>query len=405
MKQPPRTDILSYDSSPNINSLRCCSRCISDTSIPGIQFDDRGICNFCKAHDELEKLYPLNEIGQKKLNHLLDKIRSKGKNKKYDCIVGVSGGTDSTYCLYLAKKFGLRPLAVHLDNGWDTEIAQDNIKKVTTKLGVELKTVSCNWEEFKDLQVSFLKASVSDAEIPTDIAIAGVLYRVAVEEGIHYVLNGHSFRAEGLSPTGWTYMDGKYIKSIFKRFGKTTLENFPNLTIYEMFYYTIIKRIRVVPLLAYINYSKEESKKILADELDWTYYGGHHFESIYTRFVITNLLLKKFKIDKRIVEYSAYVRSGHMTREQALEVIKEAIPEDKEIAEYCRDKLGFTAEEFEAIWSSEPRTFLDYPTYFPIIKMMGFPIKIACRLGLLPHIFYQKYFNWDYRALKTHYSR
>jgi len=304
----------------------------------------------------------------------------------------------------MAKKLGLRPLAVHLDNGWDSDIAINNIKKAVTKLNVDLKTVTCDWEEFKDLQISFLKASVSDAEIPTDIAIISVLYRVAAEEGIHYVFNGHSFRVEGLSPTGWTYMDGRYIKSVHKRFGKTKLKSFPNLTISDLFYYVLVKRIRVVPLLAYINYSKEDSKKVLEKELDWTYYGGHHFESIYTRFVITNLLLKKFKIDKRIVEYSAYIRSGQMTREQALKAIKEAPLEDKDIAEYCRNKLGLTTEEFERILSSEPKTFLDYPTYYPIIKALRVPIKLACMLGLLPQIFYEKYFNWDYQALKNYYS-
>lgn len=385
------------------NNRKICSRCISDTSIPGIRFDERGVCNFCEAHDELEKQFPLDESGQQRLNQILDKIKSKGRNKKHDCIIGVSGGTDSTYCLYLAKELGLRPLAVHLDNGWDSDIAVNNIKKAVTKLGVDLKTVTCDWEEFKDLQIAFLKASVPDAEIPTDLAIISVLYRVATEEDVHYVLNGHSFRAEGLSPTGWTYMDGRYIKSVHKRFGTTTLKSFPNLTISDLLYYVFVKRIRVVPLLAYINYSKEDSKKVLKKELDWTYYGGHHFESIYTRFIITNLLVKKFNIDKRIVEYSAYIRSGQMTRERALEAMKENLPEDEDIAEYCRNKLGLTTEEFEGILSSKRKTFLNYPTYFSTIRKLRIPIKIACMLNLLPQIFYEKYFNWDYQALKNHY--
>lgn len=388
-----------------MNNQKTCSRCICDTTIPGIRFDDRGICNFCKAHDELEKQFPLNELGQQKLNRLIEKIKSKGKNKKYDCVVGVSGGTDSTYCLYLSKKLELRPLAVHLDNGWDSDIAANNIQKAVTKLGVDLRTVTCDWEEFKDIQISFLKASVSDAEIPTDLAIISVLYRVAAEEGIHYVLNGHSFRAEGFSPTGWTYMDGRYIKSIHKRFGKTNLKSFPNLTIADLLYYAFIKKIQVVPLLAYIDYRKEDSKKIMEKELGWTYYGAHHFESIYTRFVITNLLPRKFRVDKRIVEYSALIRSGQMTRDEALEAIKEALPEDKDIAEYCRNKLGLTTQEFEQILSSDPKTFLDYPTYYPIIRALRVPIKLACKFNLLPMVFYEKYFNWDYQALKNYYSR
>ena len=376
-----------------MDNRKICAKCISGLSIPGIRFDDRGICNFCKIHDELDKQFPLGESGQQKLNQLVGRIKLKGQNKKYDCVVGLSGGTDSTYCLYLAKKMGLRPLVVHLDNGWDTEIATNNIAKTVANLSVDLKTVTCNWEEFRDLQISFLRASVPDAEIPTDIAIIATLYRVAAEEGIHYVLNGHSFRAEGLSPQGWTYMEGRYIRSVYKKFTKAKLKNFPNLTISNLLYYVLIKKIQVVPFLAYIDYSKENSKKILEKELGWTYYGGHHFESAYTRFVITNLLWKKFNIDKRIVEYSAYIRSGRMTRDEALEKIKEPLPEDKELVQYVIDKLGLTNAEFQDIMCAEPKTFLDYPTYYPFIKAMRFPIWVACKLNLLPHIFYEKYFN------------
>ena len=377
-----------------MNNQKICSRCISDTTIPGIRFDDRGICNFCQAHDSLDKQFPLNGLGQQKLNQLVDKIKSNGKGKKYDCIVGVSGGTDSTYCLYMTKKLGLRPLAVHLDNGWDSDIAIGNMKKAVTKLDIPLKTVTCDWDEFKDLQISFLKASTSDAEIPTDIAIISVLYRVAAEEGIHHVINGHSFRAEGLSPQGWTYMDGRYIKSVHKRFGEAKLKSFPNLTISNLLYYVLVKRIHFVPLLAYMDYRKEDAKKILARELGWTDYGGHHFESIYTRFVITNLLARKFNIDKRIVEYSAYVRSGQMPRDEALKRIEEnPLSEDKEAGEYVRNKLGLTSEEFEEILCAEAKTFLDYPTYFPLIRASRIPIKIACMLNLLPQIFYEKYFK------------
>ena len=372
------------------NNQKICSRCISDTSIPGIRFDDRGVCNYCKIHDELENLYPLNELGEQKLNRLLDKIKRRGENKKYDCIVGISGGTDSTYCLYMAKKLGLRPLAVHFDNGWDSDIAINNMKNAVKKLNVDLKTVTCDWEEYKNLQISFLKASVPDAEMPTDIAIISALYRVAAEEGIHYVINGHSFRTEGTMPLRWSYGDGRYIKSVHKMFGENKLKSFPNLTISDLLYYVFVKRIRVVPLLAYINYRKEEVKKILEKGLDWTYYGGHHFESVYTNFIIY-LRWKKIEIDARKIEYSAFIRSGQMTREMALEKIKEPFTEDKELVKYCIKKLGLTEEEFEEILSAEPKTFLDYPTYYPIIKTLRLPIKLACKFKLLPEIFYEKY--------------
>ena len=374
----------------NNNSKRICSRCISDTSIPGIRFDERGICNYCKIHDNLEDQFPLDDLGQQKLNQLVKEIKRKGENKRYNCIVGLSGGTDSTYCLYISKKLGLKPLAVHFDNGWDTEIAKKNMKNAVTKLDVELKTVTCDWDEYKELQISFLKASVPDAEMPTDIAIISALYRAAAEAGIHYVINGHSFRAEGIMPLRWSYGDGRYIKSVHRKFGVTKLKNFPNLSIANLLHYVFVKRVHIVPLLAYIDYNKEDAKRVLEQELDWTYYGGHHFESEYTTFIIY-LRGKKFGIDTRKIEYSALVRSGQKRREEALALIEAPFIEDTELVRACITKLGLSNAEFEAILAAEPKTFIDYPTYYTIIRALRVPIKLACRVNLLPAIFYEKY--------------
>ncbi len=373
---------------------KTCSRCILDSSIPGIRFDDSGICNYCKIHDELEKQYPMNELGQQKLNQLVEEIKRRGKNNKYDCIVGVSGGTDSTYTLYMAKKLGLRPLAVHFDNGWDSEIAINNMKNAVKRLDVDLKTIAVDWEEFKDIQIAFLKSSTPDVEVPTDLAIHAVLYRVAAQEGVQYRIAGHSFRNEGLAPLEWCYMDGRYIKAVHKLFGKLELKRFPNLSISDLFYYIFVKRIKAVYPLEYIDYRKEEAKKILEKELDWTDYGGHHFESTYTRFVASYLLPKKFGIDKRKIEFSAYIRSGQMRREEALEKMKE-LPISEEQAEkdrkYVINKLELTEEEFEKIMSAEPKTFRDYPTYYPVIRALRGPIKLACKFNVLPVTFYEKF--------------
>ena len=360
---------------------KICLRCILDSSVPGIEFDERGICTYCKLHDEMEKRNPLNEIQQQKLNRIIEEIKSKGKNKKYDCILGVSGGTDSTYLLYLAKKFGLRPLAVHVDNGWNSEIAVANMKKAITKLDIDLHTVVPDWEEFKDLQVAFLKASTPDVEIPTDHAIGAVLYRVAAEEDIHYIVQGHSFRTEGKVPVLWGYGDWRYIKSVYKKFGKTTrLKNFPKCSLFDSFYYYFIKRINELRLLYFMDYRKEEAKRILKEELGWEDYGGKHYESIYTRFIQSYLLPKKFNIDKRKVHFSALIRSGQMTREEALEKIKEPpISEEQARAdrEYVIKKLGLTEEEFEEILSAEPKTFLDYPNNYHLLKRLRVPIRVA----------------------------
>ena len=362
---------------------KICSRCILDSNVPGITFDDRGVCNYCKIHDEIEKQHPLNETGQQKLNEIIEEIKSRGKDKKYDCILGVSGGTDSTYMLYMAKKLGLRPLAVHMDNGWNSEIAVTNIKNAITKLGIDLHTVVLDWEEFKDLQIAFLKASTPDVEIATDHAIEAVLYRVAAEEDVHYIVQGHSFRSEGKIPVLWGYGDWRYIKSVYKKFGKNKkLKNFQKLSLFDFMYYFTIKRIKEIRLLYFMDYRKEEAKKILKDELGWRDYGGKHYESIYTRFIQSYLLPRKFNIDKRKVHFSALIRSGQMTRDEAFEKIKEPpISEEqaREDREYVIKKLGLTEEEFKEILSAEPKTFLDYPTYYPVIKRLRVPIRLAYR--------------------------
>jgi len=382
-----------------IEEQKICSKCILDSTVPNIRFDEGGVCNYCKIHEMLEKQYPLNEIGQRKFKQLIEKIRIDGKGKEYDCVVGVSGGLDSSYTLYLTKKLGLRPLAIHLDNNWDSEIAINNIKKLCKKLNVDLRIIKVDWEEFKDLQLAFLKASTPDVEIPTDIAIQATLYKVAAEEGIRYVIDGHSFRTEGVAPLMWMYADGRYIKSVYKRFGKNKkLQNYPNLTISKLLYYVFVKKIRYISLLEYIDYRKEEARKILKEEIGWEDYGGKHYESVYTRFVQSYLLPKKFNIDKRKAYFSALIRSGQMTRDEALEKIKEP-PISKEQAEkdkkYVLEKLGLTEEEFEEIMRLLPKTFLDYPTYYPIIRALKRPIKLACKLGLLPYTFYAKYLGWN----------
>lgn len=376
------------------DSLQMCSRCIFDSRVPGIRFDENGVCTYCKIHDALEKVYPLNESGKRKLEILIQKIKKNGQGKKYDCIVGVSGGRDSTYTLHMAKKLGLRPLAVHFDNGWNSEIAVNNIHKAVTKLDVDLYTVVADWDEFRDLQLSFLKASVPDADIPTDWAIYSVLFDVASKEGIKYILQGHSFRTEGTSPIGWTYMDGKYVKSVHKLFGKKPITSFPIMDMKRLLYFIFLKRIKEVRLLEYFDYRKKDVDELLMKELGWEYYGGHHHESTYTHFFQSFILPKKFHIDKRKTELSAMIRSGQISRDDAIKEISCCeYPHEKEIIEYAIKKLRISHEEFEKIMNAEIKTFKDYPTYYPLIKALRFPIKIGCTLNLIPQIVYEKYFG------------
>jgi len=373
------------------NTYRICSRCVSDTTMPSIQFDEHGVCNFCHIHDTLDEQFPLDEVGERRLDQIIEKVQRDGQTKKHDCIVGVSGGTDSTFCLYMAKKLGLRPLAVHFDNGWNSEESVSNIRNATRKLRIDLKWIKVDFEEFCDIQRSFLKASVPDAEIPTDLAIHAILHRTAAENGIKWIINGMNFRTEGIQPLKWSYTDGRYVRGVQELFGSHSLVTYPNLTIPDMINFSFIKGIKTIPLLASMDYSKEETRDILKREVDWVDYGGHHFESLYTRFVITDILWDKFQIDKRKVQLSAAVRSGKSTRDTALEILKTPPSGDPEITKIVLEKIRFTEEEFEKILSLPLKTFLDYPTSYPLIKTLKWPIRLACSLNLVPEIFYEKY--------------
>ena len=370
-----------------------CSRCILDTSVEDIWFDEKGECKYCKIHDEMEKLHPLGPGLEEELKKILEKIKQNGRNKPYDCISGVSGGRHSTYTLYMAVKFGLRPLAVHFDNGWNSDISVKNIKRACEKLNVPLYTVVADWEEFKDLQISFLRSSTPDADIPSDYAIYSVLYDVAYKEDIKYILNGHSFRTEGTSPISWTYMDPIYVSRVHKRFGKLKrFHSFPHMTLLKLIWYSFVKHIREVRLMEYIDYRKKNVDEILKNELGWEYYGGHHHENVYTKFFQSFYLPAKFNIDKRKTELSAMIRSGQLTRDEALKEIQLTPYEyDKKVVEYVINKLGLTKDELEEIMSSPTKSHNDYPSYLPLIRILRWPIKISVRLKLLPHILYLKY--------------
>lgn len=373
------------------NNYQRCKRCVSDTTMPDITFDENGICNFCKLHDRFVQMHPLGEEGKQRLDKLIDTIKKDSKNKKYDCIIGVSGGTDSTYLLYWAKQVGLRPLAVTFDNGWNSEIAVSNIKKATDILNIDLQTVVADWEEMKDLQRSFMKASVSDADAPSDYAIYSVLYTEAIREGVKYSLNGHSFRAEGSVPKSWSYFDGRYVRSVQKKIGTMKVKSFPLMSLSQFIYYTLIKKIRDVRIFDYIEYNKEKAKKIIKQEVGWTDYGGHHHENNFTRFFQSYYLPAKFNIDKRKVEYSALIRSGQRDRNDVLEELESSYPYKQEDIDYVIKKLDFTEEEFNKILNASKKTFKDYPTYYPVIKASKIPMKIAAKMHVIPKILYEKY--------------
>ncbi len=352
---------------------RICTRCIMDTSDPEIVFDENGVCNHCHDYDRMmaQKVIP-GEAGRIYLERLVERIQRDGRGKPYDCVIGVSGGVDSTYVAYLVKKMGLRPLAVHLDNGWDSELAVKNIEQALTRLGIDLYTEVLDWEEFRDLQVAFLKASTPDSEIPTDHAIWAVLGDMADKLKVRYILSGFNVRTESHLPRAWSYghFDWKYIRSLYRRFGsKRRLETFPHIGFFT--YYRRLLTQRRVDILNYIDYNKTEAMRVLEQELGWRYYGGKHHESIYTRFYQGYILPVKFGFDKRRCHLSSLICSGEISREAALQEIQKptyAPSLQEEDREYVIKKLGLTEEEFEAIMKAPPKTFWDYPSYSRIVE-------------------------------------
>lgn len=343
---------------------KICSKCIMDNTIPDLELNNDNICQYCRMQEEFELNFPIDE---KLLEKICEKIRSGAKGKEFDCVAGTSGGADSTYALYIAKKFGLNPLVVHFDNGWNSEKAVHNIKNSLDKLGFQLKTYVVDWDEFKDIQLAFLKASVSDGEIPTDIGIRALLYKTANKLEVKHIITGSNFRTEGPQmPKDWTYMDGKYIKSVQREYGTLKIKSFPNITFPEQFYYNIFKKINVLKILNYVDYNKVEVKKILEKEIGWIDYGGKHFESTYTRFFQSYILYNKFNIDKRIPEYSALIRSGQLNRDEAIVKVKHKPYSENsiefEIDYFCK-KMSISRNYFEKIMSAKIKSYKDYKTH------------------------------------------
>ena len=382
------------------SSYQVCRRCIIDTTVPGATFSSSGICNYCDLHEKMEGEFPNDERGQQILKKMAAQIRKSSEGKKINCVAGISGGRDSTYALYyIVKNLGLRPIAVHFNDGFGNPTAGENMIKATKKLGVALCTITSDWRESKDLKLSFLKASTPDLEEGTDVGIAAALYGVAAKEDVKHILIGQSFRTEGISPLAWNYLDGKYLKAVLKMHGEVRLRKWVphdpgfNLDLKEMFYYTVIKRIRTLPFLYYVDYVRKDVDQFLEKELDWVNPGAHYFDDLY-QALVTNVHRTKFGINRRIYNYSALVRSNQMTREDAFEKSqKEYVIEDPKIIDLCIKRLGLKKEEYDDILASEPKLFTNYPNNYNLIKKLKPVIYILSKLNWLPVSAYDKYFK------------
>lgn len=357
----------------NVNlEPKVCTRCVMDTTDPDIIFDENGICNRCKKAEELLNIAPYSlteEEKRKELERLVKKIKEVGKERDYDCIIGVSGGTDSTYVAYIVVKLGLRPLAIHLDNGWNSELAVKNIENTVKNLDIDLLTYTIDWEEFKDLQMAFLKASTPDSEIPTDHAIVASMFRAARKERVNYILTGTNLSTESIFPPAWSYgsYDWKYINSIQKKFGTIKLDSYPHISLINLFLDIKIRKINRISILNYIDYVKKEAIHTIEKELGWRNYGGKHYESVYTRFFQGYILPKKFGFDKRKSHLSSLIVSGQITREQALNELKKNPYPNKKLLEKdmncVLNEFEINEVEFERIMNLPPKKFVEYPSY------------------------------------------
>lgn len=366
-------------------TTRTCVRCIMDTSDPDLRLNAAGVCRYCRTADRiLPKVQPSPEESERKLEALAARIRRSGEGREYDSVIGLSGGVDSSYTAFLAHRLGLRPLAVHFDNGWDSELAVGNIERIIEACGFDLFTYVIDWVEFRDLQRAFLKASVIDIELLTDHAIFAATLNVAREHGIRFVLSGSNVATEHGLPAAWIWnkQDWTNIRAIHKAYGSVPLKSFPHLTSARWMLIQLLGRdLEVVEPLNLVRYRRDEAAETLTRLYGWREYGGKHHESLFTKFYQGYILPTKFGVDKRRVHLSDRIRNGELTREEALAVIESPPYAPAELArelEYVIKKLGFSDEEFASIMAAPPRSHAAFPSdrrWTDLVRNLYRPIR------------------------------
>jgi len=371
---------------------RICTRCIYDERVPGITFDAEGICNYCHQVEAMEQEYGTGKPeGERRLQQLIEQIRAAGAGKRYHCVVGVSGGTDSSYLLVKAIEWGLRPLAVHYDNTWNTAIATENIRKVTTALEVDLFTHVLDNRESEDIFRAFLRAGVPEFDASTDIGYAQTLRVAAAKYRVPYILEGHSFKAEGISPIGKNYFDGRYIQDIHDRYGSMRLKSYPNMTFWQFMKWLLVYRQSFIRPLWYIEYSKSAARAMLSATTGWQYYGGHHLENRATCFLHTVYNPQKFGLDHRNLSLAAEARAGLLARDEALRQYRTPLVPDPELIAYVKKRLALSDAEYEQLMQGPRRSFRDFKTYKARFERLRPLFFVLAKANRVPMSFYLKY--------------
>lgn len=359
-------------------NYRICTNCIMDTSDPGITFDENGMCDHCtNFYTRIAPHWHTDERGAAELAKIVERIKEEGKDRDHDCIIGISGGVDSSYLTYYAKeKLGLRPLIFHVDAGWNSQQAVNNIEKLIDGLGLDLHTEVIDWQEMRDLQLAFLKAGVAYADLPQDLAFFSAMYQFAVKHGFKYILTGGNISTECVrQPLDWAYWgtDLTYVRDIHRKFGKRPLKTFPMSSIFKYkIWYRYVNGLKVVRPLDYIPYIKADAVKELVERFGWQTYAHKHYESRATRFLESYWMPEKFGFDNRRAHYSSVILTGQMTRDEALKKIAEKAYDPAQIEhdiEYFANKLGITAQELKDIMAGPNHSWRDYKNRHWLIQL------------------------------------
>lgn len=370
------------------NNIKICSNCVMDTTDKKISFDENGVCDHCNDfYENVKPNWHTDEKGDQELQKIIDKIKKEGKGKEFDCIMGMSGGADSSYLLHVAvKKYGLRPLVFHVDGGWNSELAVNNINVMIDKLGLDLYTEVINWEEMKDFQLAYFKAGLPNLDVPQDHAFVATLYNFANKHGIKYILNGGNISTECVrNPLDWLYYgtDMLQINDIRKKFSTNPMKTYPfSNVLRHKIYLRYIKGVQVVKPLNYFPYIKEEAMRLLSEEYGWKPYPQKHFESRFTKFYEGYWLPKRFGFDTRKVQYSSLILTGQMSRDEALEKLNQpAINKEdaKNDFEYIATKLGITIDELQGYMDMPLKSHNDYKN---MQSMFNFGAKVMKALGM-----------------------